>query len=78
MKENINLKQKNTKEYKYFIKLRNGLVKYTTKLLTNSYSKGLARKLYDLGYYTYINIYDHFNIWQCKHMGLIKQGVYLK
>ena len=78
MKENINLKQKNTKEYKYVIKLRNGLAKYTTKLLTNSYSKGLARKLYDLGYYTYINIYDHFNIWPCKHLGLIKQGVYLK
>lgn len=78
MKENINLKQKNTKEYKYVIKLRNGLVKYTTKLFTNTYGKGLARKLYYLGCYTYINIYDHFNIWQCKHMGLIKQGVYLK
>lgn len=78
MKENINLKQKNTKEYKYVIKLRNGLVKYTTKLFTNTYGKGLAHKLYDLGYYIYINIYDHFNIWQCKHMGLMKQGVYLK
>ena len=78
MKENINLKQKNTKEYKYVLKLTNGLVKHTTKLFTNTYGKGFARKLYDLGCYTYINIYDHFNIWQCKHMGLIKQGVYLK
>lgn len=78
MKEKYKFKTKNTKEYKYVIKLRNGLVKYTTKLFTNTYGKGLAHKLYDLGYYIYINIYDHFNIWQCKHLGLIKQGVYLK
>lgn len=62
MKEKYKFKTNNTKEYKYVIKLRNGLVKYTTKLFTNTYGKGLARKLYDLGYYIYINIYDHFNI----------------
>ena len=78
MKEKYKFKTNNTKEYKYVIELRNGLVKYTTQLFTTTYGKGLARKLYYLGCYTYINIYDHFNIWQCKHMRLIKQGVYLK
>lgn len=71
-------KTKNTKEYKYIVKLRKGLLKHTEKLLTNTYGKGLARKLYNLGYYIYVNIYDHFNIWPCKYWGSIKQGVYLK
>ena len=59
-------KTKENKDYKKVTSICNGLFCRAIKLFRNTYGKGQARKLFDLGKYIIDNIYGYFNIYPLK------------
>lgn len=69
-------KTKENKDYKKVTSICNGLFCRSIKLFRNTYGKGQARKLFDLGKYIIDNIYGYFKIYPIKE-NYIKLAFYI-
>ena len=67
--------QKNVNFIK-FQKFIDGLLSVISPMITNSYGKGMAKKLYNIGMYVINKMYAQFNIYPFKHKKLIKLALF--